>query len=152
MTLFLSKSNLNEKTCPFCYINKEKTKIIHSKPLTIVILSNPRLVPGHLLVIPKRHVEKLSELTDEEKNELFDTIIEFQEKILLKISSGCDIRQNYHPFQKQSRIKVNHLHVHLIPREFKDEIYQITQIFEKNLFKDLDRPEIEKVLLLLKER
>ena len=45
------------------------------------MFSNPRLMEGHLLVIPKRHVEKLSELNEEERKELFDTVIEYQEKI-----------------------------------------------------------------------
>jgi ATP adenylyltransferase len=137
--------------CPFCEIDKEKTIKIHSKKHVMVVLSNPRLVFGHLLVIPKRHVEKLSELTDKEKNELFNTVIEFQEKILAKVSTGCDIRQNYRPFQVQNKIKVDHLHIHLIPREYKDEIFRTTQIYEKNLFKDLDKDEVETVLKLLKK-
>ena len=137
--------------CPFCEIDKEKTMVLQSKKYTFVALSNPRLAFGHLLVIPKRHIEKLSELTGDEKNELCNTVIEFQEKILAKISTGCDIRQNYRPFQAQSKIKVDHLHIHLIPREYKDEIFRITQIHEKNLFKDLERAEMEKVLGLLKK-
>jgi ATP adenylyltransferase len=137
--------------CPFCKINKEKTIILQLNKYTYVALSNPRIVKGHLLVIPRRHVEKLSDLTQKEKNELINTVIEFQEKILLKLSSGCDIRQNYHLFLQQGRIKVDHLHIHIIPREFKDEIYKVTQINEKKLFKDLDRPEIESVLSLFKE-
>jgi diadenosine tetraphosphate (Ap4A) HIT family hydrolase len=103
-------------------------------------------VPGHLLVIPKRHVEKLSELTEEEKNELCNTVIEFQEKILLRVSSGCDVRQNYRPFLKEGRLKVDHLHIHLIPREFKDDIFRHIQIFENNLFKELDEKEIKNFL------
>jgi histidine triad (HIT) family protein len=136
----------NIKTCPFCTIDTKRTKIINSKPYTIVILSNPRLVPGHLLVIPKRHVEKLSELIEEEKNELCNTVIEFQEKILLRVSSGCDVRQNYRPFLKEGRLKVDHLHIHLIPREFKDDIFRHIQIFENNLFKELDEKEIKNFL------
>jgi len=40
-------------------------------------------MPGNLLVIPKRHVEKISDLNEEEQQELFKTIIEFQEKFLV---------------------------------------------------------------------
>lgn len=122
--------------CPFCNINKEKTRIIKETDKVLVILSNPRLVEGHLLVIPKRHVEKLSELNDDEKKELFDTVIEFQENIL-KSASGCDIRQHYRPFQKQDNLKVNHLHIHLLPREFEDELYKKCQIYEKDIFEEL---------------
>ena len=56
--------------CPFCNINKEKTVIINEGKNTRVILSNPKLMQGHLLVIPKRHVEKISQLEKNEREEL----------------------------------------------------------------------------------
>ena len=133
--------------CPFC--NIEKNRILTERKFTRVIFSNPRLMPGHLLVIPKRHVEKLSELSKEEQQELFKTTIEFQEKILNKIASGCDIRINYRPFQKQDDLKVNHLHIHLQPRELFDELYQKCQIFERDVFEDLKLEELEKIHKIL---
>jgi diadenosine tetraphosphate (Ap4A) HIT family hydrolase len=135
--------------CPFCEIDRKKTKVIQENQRTYVAFSNPRLIPGHLLVIPKRHVEKLSELTEGELHELWDTVIDFQERILVGLTPGCDIRQNYRPFQKQSRLKVDHLHIHLIPRRLKDELYNVTQSHEKDLFKDLDEKELEQVSSLL---
>jgi histidine triad (HIT) family protein len=132
--------------CPFCNIDKEKTRILKYGKNVQVIFSNPRLMPGHLLIIPKRHVEKISELDKEEQTELFDLIIEFQEKILNKVASGCDIRQNYRPFQKQSNLKKDHLHIHLQPRELFDELYEKCQIFEKDVFKQLSKEELDKFI------
>lgn len=109
-------------------------------------------MPGHLLVVPKRHVEKISNLNKNEQEELFKTIIEFQEKILSKVASGCDIRQNYRPFQKQSRLKVHHLHFHLHPRELFDELYEKCQVFEKDVFKDLFSEELDKMLKIFSEK
>jgi histidine triad (HIT) family protein len=129
--------------CPFCNINYEKTRIIKEGKNTLVVFSNPRLIPGHLLVVPKKHVERISELNEEERKELFEVVIEFQEKVLSKFASGCDIRQNYRPFQEQDNLKVNHLHIHLHPREFEDELYEKCQIFEKELFKELSLEELE---------
>lgn len=130
--------------CPFCVIDRDKTKIIKEGKLVLVVLSNPKLVDGHLLVIPKRHIEKPSRMTKKEKKEIFDTVIEFQEKIISKFASGCDIRQNCRPFQKEGQIKVNHLHFHLLPREFKDELYQQCQIYETNIFRMLTEEGKEK--------
>ena len=130
--------------CPFCSINQEKTRIINETKYIKVILSNPRLMAGHLLVIPKRHVEKLSELNKTERKELLEKVIEFQEKILSKFAKGCDIKQNYRPFQKQDNLKVHHLHIHLQPRKFKDELYHESQIFEKQIFSELTQEEKEK--------
>ena len=137
--------------CPFCNINSEKTRILKDGNFTRVIFSNPRLMPGHLLVVPKRHVEEISDLDEKERKELFEMIVEFQEKILSKIAPGCDIRQNYRPFQKQDNLKINHLHIHLQPRENFDELYEKSQIFEKDVFKDLQSEELEEMLKIFLE-
>lgn len=109
-------------------------------------MSNPKLMPGHLLVIPKRHVEKLSELKQEEKKELIALVIKYQELVLAKMAAGCDIRQNHRPFIKEGHIKVNHLHIHLLPRKLDDELHKKSMIYEKEIFKDLTPEEIEDVL------
>ena len=134
---------MSEK-CPFCSKIEPKSRIIDETNKTLTILSNPALVEGHCLVIPKRHVEKLSELNKEEKEELFSQVVKAQE-LLLKKFGGCDIRQNFRPFQKQSNLKVNHLHIHLQPRELEDELYKKCQIFEKEVFKELSQEELDKL-------
>lgn len=133
---------MENQNCPFCKINEEKNRIIGKTKKTIIILSNPSLVKRHLLVIPKRHVEKLSELNKGEKEDLFSELEKFQE-ILLKKFPGCDIRQNYRPFIPQGRLKINHLHFHLIPREFKDKIYEAYGKFQDAVFKDLNKKELD---------
>lgn len=136
--------------CPFCKINEKKTKIIKNSNSAFVCLSNPRLMPGHLLVIPKRHIEKISQLNNKEKQEIFDLLAEFQEKILKNIADGCDIRQNFRPFLRQNKVKIDHIHFHLQPRFFKDELYKNRQAGEKPLFKKLSIKEIRKITQLFK--
>lgn len=124
--------------CPFCEIDESRTKVLFRGRYCFVCLSNPYLMEGHLLVIPNRHVEKLSELNEEEREELFSLVVEFEEKVLEKVS-GCDVRINYRPFQKQGDLKVDHLHVHLQPRELYDELYEKCQVYEKDLFRFLKK-------------
>lgn len=136
--------------CPFCQIaaGNDPRGILKQGKYTIVVLSNPRLIPGHTLVIPKRHVFRLSELMEEERKELMDTVIYFQEKILSTFAKGCDITQHYRPFIKDGWTKVSHLHLHLRPRELEDELYQKVQQFEKQMWQAL--PEEERLLFLEK--
>jgi diadenosine tetraphosphate (Ap4A) HIT family hydrolase len=134
--------------CPFCQIQQDKTTILNNGNHVRVILSNPRLMKGHLLITPKRHVEKLSELNQEEITELINKTIEFQEKILNTFAKGCDIRQNYRPFQKQNNLKVNHLHIHLQPRELEDELYKKCQITEGKIFTVLTEDEKREIFAL----
>lgn len=134
--------------CPFCEIDKTRTRVIQETPLALIILSNPRLMPGHTLVIPKRHVEKPSDFTEAERKGIFDTVLAMQDKIMSVFSSGCDIRQNCRPFMPQSRVKVDHVHFHLQPREMEDELYHVSQIHEKQLWQDLTAEEMENFLTL----
>ncbi|HUD04143.1 MAG TPA: HIT family protein [Candidatus Paceibacterota bacterium] len=136
--------------CPFCKVLNEKpNEIIKNNKNTFVILSNPRLMPGHILIIPKRHVERLSDLTMEERNELFDEAIKCEEMVLKKIASGCDISQHYRPFIKQNNLKVNHLHMHIRPRESEDELFEKVQKYETNVFTELKKDEFNKYKKLL---
>ena len=140
---------LNKMECPFCFVIKEISEPIYEGKEVYVMLSNPRVVPGHTLIIPRRHIEKPAELTSSERKELFDTVILFQEKIISKISSGCDVRENYRPFVPQSRLKIDHIHFHLIPRELNDDLYKSHYEFQIDFFHDLEDTEKESISKLL---
>ena len=130
-------------TCPFCPDDSRRT--IDSRAHVKVLLSNPRLMPGHLLIVPRRHVEWLAELSAKERSELFSVVTEYQERIIARLVGGCDVRQHYRPFQKDGRLKVSHVHIHLQPRELHDRLYAECQTHETSLFEDLSNDEIQKM-------
>jgi len=132
--------------CPFCTPTE---RVLKENDSAQVILSNPRKVPGHFLVIPRRHVEKPWELTPQELQDIFALIFEVEQKIIGKLGDGCDIRQNYRPFMKQSELKVDHLHFHVIPRTLEDYIYSVSEKYDTELFAQLDDIEREAVSKLL---
>jgi diadenosine tetraphosphate (Ap4A) HIT family hydrolase len=132
--------------CPFC---EPGTDLIKENAHAQVMLSNPRKVPGHFLVMPKRHIEKPWELTNEELQDVFELIFFIEQRIIGKLGDGCDIRQNYRPFLKQNDIKVDHLHFHVIPRALEDYIYSVSEKFEADLFAQLDDVERNEVSKLL---
>jgi diadenosine tetraphosphate (Ap4A) HIT family hydrolase len=133
--------------CPFC---KPTERILLENEHAQVILSNPRKVPGHFLVIPKRHIEKPWELEATELQAIFELIFTIEQKIIGKLGDGCDIRQNYRPFMKQNGLKIDHLHFHVIPRSLEDYIYSVSEKFETELFAELDAVERDAVAKLLK--
>src|SRR3989338_1736042 len=137
------------QSCPFCTTERKKQKMLKDGKYMYVIFSNPSIMPGHLLVIPKRHVMRLIELTKEERDELLDLLIEFEEKILQKLSAGCDIRQNYKPYVENSRTSVKHFHFHLQPRDLNDELHRAVEPVHKPLYRDLPEEEKERLFKLL---
>lgn len=133
--------------CPFC--NIPIGKMIKKGFFAYVIFSNPRLMPGHLLVIPERHVTKISHLSKEESEEILNLLSEFQEKILKKLASGCDIRQNFKPYLENSKTHVNHMHFHLLLREVDDELQQKAEGRKDPIYQELTEEETKKVMNLL---
>lgn len=132
--------------CPFC---DPSERVLLSNDSAQVILSNPRKVPGHFLVIPKKHHEQPWELTPKELQDIFALIFTVEQKIIGKLGDGCDIRQNYRPFMKQSNLKIDHVHFHVIPRALKDYIYTVSEQYESELFAELDDTERAAVSSLL---
>lgn len=132
-----------QEPCPFCDIisGASKERIVEQGEHAFVVLSDPRLMPGHTLVIPKRHIEKPWEMTSDERKEVFDTLLRLQERIIEQYASGCDVRQHYRPFLQQSWVKVNHVHYHLQPREHEDHLFQEVQKHEKSMWKHLEEDE-----------
>jgi diadenosine tetraphosphate (Ap4A) HIT family hydrolase len=139
------KADKDDSLCRFCKIDTFHTRIVKEFKYCIVVLSNPRLMKGHLLVIPKRHVEKLSELKPIERKELFDTVALYCDKVL-KFSKGYAIHQNYMPMLEESMTKVNHMHIHIWPRNYHDEFYKKFLIHEHKLFRDLSEKEINEII------
>lgn len=134
--------------CPFCNV---KDRVLKENEHAVLILSDPHKVPGHSLVVPKRHVEKPWELEPEELQAIFSLVWETEQKLIAAgLGDGVDVRQNYRPFLDQSKLKVNHVHFHVIPRAHDDYIYQISEKYDAELFADLDAKEAAEVAKLLK--
>jgi len=121
--------------CPFCNLRE---RVLKENGFANLFLSNPRKVTGHFLVTPKRHIEKPWEMTKQEIQAIFELVSFAQKRLTERVSEGCDVLQHYRPFMKQDRIKVNHIHYHIIPRGFNDKIYQKVEKYETEaLFEDL---------------
>jgi len=65
-------------SCIFCYKKtknyKRKNLILYESSHCLVIMNKYPYAPGHLMVIPKRHLKELAELTRDEMVDLFDLV------------------------------------------------------------------------------
>lgn len=109
-------------------------------------------IQGFFIVSPKRHIEKLSELTTDERNEMF-SIVDKTVRIL-RDNNICD-RFEYIFEEKENR----HLHVWILPRynwmgEIVDHIiYNIGIIFDyakKNFRNDENYEKIKRITEIVK--
>lgn len=98
------------QACPFC----TPEEIILSNDLAIAIYDRYPVNAGHMLIIPRRHVEEYWASTPEERQALGDLVEDCKKHIdKLFRPDGYNIGINCGEAAGQT---VMHLHVHLIPR------------------------------------
>ncbi len=116
--------------CIFCKIatGLEASSKIYEDDDFIALMDAYPLSKGHCLVIPKRHVIRLEELSARHRAKLFNighTVIEAQKKAGFGVN-GTNLLINDGKAANQT---VPHLHLHLIPRERGDILMAIPKLF-----------------------
>ena len=145
-----------KKACPFCRIDTMKNRVLENWGSFFVTLSNPRLMEGHLLVIPHRHVGGLYDLRWDEQAEIFGAVLRLQKKLIAAFSevwqkpAGCDVSWHTRPFMSQTEISIpEHAHIHLRPRFWQDPYYENVLRYETPVFQPLSSEELTRVSKLL---
>jgi len=104
--------------CPFCPPPVER--IVASNDLAAAIRDGYPVSLGHTLVIPKRHVASLADVTKEEAAALWSLLAEAREQLDADLKpDGYNLGVNDGRAAGQT---VMHLHVHLIPRFDGDRV------------------------------
>lgn len=98
--------------CDFCEVEKlEKELIVSSNKSCLALMCLEPLKEGHLLIIPKRHVKEIDELTKEEAYDLIELIAR-TDRMLQKT---YDVETNLSYIKHGIAKSKEHFHVHLIP-------------------------------------
>ena len=98
--------------CIFC--NMSKDKVIAENDLALAFYDAYPVNEGHVLIIPKRHVETYFDATQDEKNAISLLLAKAKEKLDERFHpDGYNIGVNVGAAAGQT---IFHLHVHLIPR------------------------------------
>lgn len=108
----------NEITCPFCEIPKMddvEGLIVHRGLVAYVVMNLYPYNPGHLLICAYRHVADLTELTNEEREEIF-RLTSHAMKTIRKVSrpEGFNLGMNQGAISGAG--VAAHIHQHVVPR------------------------------------
>jgi diadenosine tetraphosphate (Ap4A) HIT family hydrolase len=96
--------------CPFCDIAEP----VIENELAIARYDQYPVSPGHLLIVPRRHVQGYFELSVDEKRDLWNLVDHGKELIdEQRGPDGYNVGINYGSVAGQT---VMHAHIHLIPR------------------------------------
>jgi diadenosine tetraphosphate (Ap4A) HIT family hydrolase len=109
--------------CAFCDNPDVQERIIIEDDFAFAFPTNTPIVPGHILVVPKRHIQYYEELNAEEKTSI-ELLREKIKSALQKVfdAQGFNYAWNEEEIGGQS---VPHFHLHIVPRKEGDAgIYQ----------------------------
>jgi len=105
-------------SCAFCKIiagDVPATMILETERL-LAFLDHRPLFRGHTLLVPKRHMRLLSDLPAEMAAEFLTT----SQRLERAIEDGLGVSGSMVLVNNVVSQSVPHLHMHVIPREFKD--------------------------------
>jgi histidine triad (HIT) family protein len=101
-------------TCPFCAIvaGGDEAQVVYRDDVAVAFLDHRPLFPGHVLVVPVRHVETLADLDAADVGPFFNVVQRFSAVVPAALGAqGTFVAANNVVSQS-----VPHLHVHVVPR------------------------------------
>lgn len=121
------------ENCIFCKIIKGElpSKCIYEDDIISIIMNINPTTNGHLLVLPKNHVENIMDTSNEIISHSMDVIRKIYPLLKERLHcKGLTISQNNELGQE-----IKHFHIHLTPR-YDNDLVDFN--YNKNMLKDLD--------------
>ncbi|MBA3722361.1 MAG: HIT family protein [Parachlamydiaceae bacterium] len=148
---FSSNMKLDDPNCAFCDQKILDNQMFYEDKLVMGLYTHKPITPGHALIIPKRHVQRLEQLTDEEMVHVFNAIKKIDRAVasvfgtssyLILQKNGIEVGQT-----------VPHVHFHYIPRKAGDNsaLTFLFQFYISNLKSPIDSQTMKENVKKLKE-
>jgi histidine triad (HIT) family protein len=104
--------------CVFCGIvaGSVPAFIVASEPAGVAFLDARPVFPGHVLVVPRTHVETLVDLPAELLSGYFGLV----QRVTAAVQSGLSAAGSFVAINNVVSQSVPHLHTHVVPRNRKD--------------------------------
>jgi histidine triad (HIT) family protein len=106
------------KPCVFCEIvaGQVPAHVVVDLPECLCFLDTRPLFHGHVLCVPRKHVETLIELEVDEIGPLFRVV----QRVTRAVTSALACEGTFVAMNNKVSQSVPHLHVHVVPRNQKD--------------------------------
>jgi ATP adenylyltransferase len=108
----------NQVQCPFCRtptLSDEEGLIVHRGVGAFVVMNLYPYNPGHLLVCAYRHVADLTDLTEDERNEI-SALSAHAMKTIRKVSAPAGFNLGMNQGAISGAGVAEHIHQHIVPR------------------------------------
>ncbi|GII57452.1 HIT family protein [Planotetraspora thailandica] len=104
--------------CLFCEIaaGDRPAQVVHSDEVVTAFLDARPVFKGHVLVVPRFHVETLADLPGDVVGPFFERV----QAVARAVEEGMEAAGTFVAMNNKVSQSVPHLHVHIVPRNKKD--------------------------------
>ncbi|MCF6524589.1 HIT family protein [Streptomyces sp. JJ36] len=104
--------------CTFCAIAAGDRPAHHvlEDEVAVAFLDTRPLFPGHVLVVPRRHAQTLTDLAEDELGPFFGRV----RRVARAVEEGMAAAGSFVAANNRVSQSVPHFHVHVVPRNRKD--------------------------------
>ena len=111
--------------CVFCEIlaGRAPADLVHQDDLTAAFIDPRQHNPGHVLVVPRTHVNDIRQLDPRTGAAVMDTVIRIARAVTQAFpSEGMSV---WHSIGRAAFQEVPHMHVHVHPRRIGDGLLRV---------------------------
>ena len=121
-------------TCTFCQIANGEipAHIVHRDEEVVAFLDRAPLLPGHVLVMPVRHVETLDDLPDS----LLAPVLAAVRRTSVAVQKALGAEGSFVATNTRVSQSVPHLHVHVVPRNKGDGLFSTRLIWQRKKYEN----------------
>jgi histidine triad (HIT) family protein len=121
-------------TCTFCQIANGElaAHIVHRDEDVVAFLDRAPLLPGHVLVMPRQHVETLDALPDGLVAPVFVAV----RGTSIAVQEALGAEGSYVATNTRVSQSVPHLHVHVVPRNKGDGLFSTRLIWQRKKYQN----------------
>ena len=119
-------------TCTFCQIASGElpSHIVHRDGDVIAFLDRAPLLPGHVLVMPMRHVEALDDMPDDLLVPVFGAV----RRTSIAVQKALRADGSFVATNTRISQSVPHLHIHVVPRNKGDGLFSTRLIWQRKKY------------------
>ena len=119
-------------TCTFCQIAEGElpAHLVHRDENVVAFLDRAPLLPGHVLVMPVRHVETLDDLPDD----LLAPVLAVVRRTSIAVQKALRAEGSFVATNTRVSQSVPHLHIHVVPRNKGDGLFSTRLIWQRKKY------------------
>jgi len=115
----------DEKSCPFCKMVRHQIHavVVYEDDEILAVMDLFPATPGHVLVLPKQHIENIYSLREDLASRIMMTATRIAKAIKQQLSpDGLNLIQSNKLAAGQA---IPHFHLHVVPRYKDDQVVLI---------------------------